>query len=61
MGWRQFTYIFSGEVERAMHYSIEEAVRRQCRQPGGGTSKEIARDAVETFKRKMETYTGGPV
>lgn len=58
MSWHRWRYIFSGEVERAMLYSIQEAMRRQCRQAGGGTTEGVARDAVETFKRKMETYTG---
>lgn len=60
MGWNQFRYSFSGEVERAMYYSIREAVRRQCQQPGGGTSEGIANDAVATFMRKMEKHIGVP-
>lgn len=40
-----------------MRYSIEEAMRRQCQQAGGGTTKGITDDAIETFKRKMEKHT----
>jgi hypothetical protein len=58
MTWHQFRYHFSGEVERAMRYSIHEAMRRQCQQAGGGTTEGIAEDAIETFKRKMEKYAG---
>jgi hypothetical protein len=54
--WHQFQYHFDGEVERAMRYSIHEAMRRQCRQAGGGTSEGIAEDAIQTFKRKMEKH-----
>lgn len=61
MSWHQFRYIFDKTVENAMRYSIEEAVRRQCQSAGGGTSVGIADDAVETFKRKMETHTGRPL
>lgn len=56
MTWNQFRYYFDGEVERAMRYSIHEAMRRQCRQAGGGTTEGIAEDAIETFKRKMEKH-----
>lgn len=52
MTWRQFR--FNPEVERALRYSIAEALRRQCRSAGGGTTEGIVEDAVETFKRKME-------
>lgn len=58
MTWRQFRYHFDGEVERAMRYSIHEAMRRQCRSAGGGTTEGIAEDAIDTFKRKMEKHTG---
>lgn len=58
MSWHQFRYIFSSDVENAMRYSIEEAMRRQCQSAGGGTTEGVARDAVETFKRKMEKHTG---
>lgn len=61
MGWHQFRYVFDKKVENAMRYSIEEAIRRQCRSAGGGTTVGIADDAVETFKRKMETHTRQPV
>jgi hypothetical protein len=56
MAWHQFRYHFSGEVERAMRYSIQEAIRRQCRTAGGGTTEGITEDAIETFKRKMDKY-----
>ena len=58
MNWRTFRYPFNGEVERAMRYSIHEAMRRQCQAAGGGTTEGIAEDAIETFKRKMEKHTG---
>lgn len=58
MSWHRFYYAFDKTVENAMRYSIEEALRRQCRQAGGGTTEEIVRDAIETFKRKMEKHTG---
>lgn len=58
MAWHQFKYHFDGEVERAMRYSIHEAMRRQCQHAGGGTTENIAEDAIETFKRKMEKHTG---
>jgi hypothetical protein len=61
MTWNSFRYAFSGDVERAMRYSIHEALRRQCRKAAGGNSDEIAEDAIETFKRKMEKHTGLPL
>lgn len=57
MSWQQFKYIFNPEVENAMRYSIEEAVRRQLRKAGGGSAEDVAKDAVETFKRKMDGHT----
>lgn len=54
MSWQQFKYILNPEVENAMRYSIEEALRRS--RPGS-TREAIAKDAVETFKRKMEAHT----
>lgn len=59
MGWHQFRYIFNREVENAMRYSIEEAIRRQCQTSTGGTTVGIADDAVETFKRKMGKHAPG--
>jgi ribosomal protein S21 len=59
MGWHQFKYIFDKKVENAMRYSMKEAFRRQCQRAGGANSDEIIDDAVETFKRKMETHTVG--
>lgn len=57
MGWHQFRYIFTREIENAMRYSIEEALRRQCRSVTGGTTEGIVTDAIETFKRKMGKQT----
>ncbi len=60
MSWQQFRYIFNPEVENAMRYSIEEAMRRQCDKEALGftpTSREVAIDACETFKRKMDKHT----
>jgi len=57
MTWHQFRYHFDGEVERALRYSIHEAMRRQCQTAGGGTTEGIAEDAIETFKRKMAKHT----
>jgi hypothetical protein len=56
MSWWQFRYIFNREVENAMRYSIEEALRRQCRSATGGTTEGIVADAIATFKRKMDKY-----
>lgn len=59
MSWPQFRYHFTRDVENVLRYSIEEAVRRQCRHAGGGSSAGIAEDAVATFRRKMEKRPGG--
>lgn len=61
MGWNQFYYCFDKQVENAMRYSIEEALRRQWRSRFVGTAEDIALDALETFKRKMEKHTGRKV
>lgn len=61
MSWNTFRYAFDRTVENAMRYSIQEAMRRQCQSPGGGTTEGVADDAVETFKRKMEKHTGRPL
>ena len=63
MSWHQFRYIFSNAVENAMRYSIEEAMRRQMNQEALGftpTPAEVAKDAVDTFKRKMEKHAPSP-
>lgn len=57
MSWQQFKYIFNPEVENAMRYSIQEAMRQECRKAGGATSEGVAIAAVESFKRKMEKHT----
>jgi hypothetical protein len=59
VSWNKFAYIFTPQVERALRYSIEEALRRQCRQAFGGRSVDIVEDAIETFKRKMEKNAPG--
>lgn len=55
MSWQQFKYIFSRDVEHAMRYSIEEALRRE--DVFDRKTTRIVDDAVESFKRKMETHT----
>lgn len=54
MSWQQFKYIFNPEVENAMRYSIEEALRRHA---ADAHPQDVAHDAVQTFKRKMEAHT----
>lgn len=56
MGWHQFKYVFDKTVENAMLYSIREALRRH--RSGDSSDDDIARDALEAFKRKMDKHTG---
>jgi hypothetical protein len=62
MGWHEFRYTFDKQVQNAMRYSIEEAVRNCAHTIAmENEGRQIAQEAVESFKRKMEKHTGRPV